>query len=522
MKNLKSYLSAAASLLLFCSSAVELKAVDYANPVMPGDFPDPSVIRVGDDYWATATCSEWAPFFPILHSKDLINWNLVGHVFQQKPSWSSRNYWAPEIAHHKGKFYVYYTGRKNETNGVLHVAVASAENPKGPWTDHGPLIGQPEGSIDGVPMTDEKGDLYMLWKNDGNSRKQPTMIWAQKLSDDGTRLVGQMKELFRNDAGWEGNLVEGPFPIKHGDYFYIFYAGNGCCGKGCTYATGVARSKSLLGPYEKCPRNPILPESEKWRCPGHGSIVTTADGRDFFLYHAYDRKDTVYVGRQGVLDEIKWEADGWPTINNGKGPSLTAVSPHGKAQQVELGFADDFVAPKLGPLWQWPHSFEPITKLENGQLILTSPSTNGTDLFGSVVAVQTKTGHYAATTLLTKSMQDNAKAGLFAFGDRNNAIGILVGGKKAEIIRVKQSKNESLAAIDFSAPDKTYLRTEVKEGHKFSFFVWDGKEWKRVGDADLEGDYLPPWDRGVRIALTVGGQENAAARFEWLRVVPTQ
>jgi xylan 1,4-beta-xylosidase len=163
---------------------------------------------------------------------------------------------------------------------------------------------------------------------------------------------------------------------------------------------------------------------------------------------------------------------------------------------------------------------EPVAKTEDGQLVLSSPAERGTDLFGSVVAVQTTTGNYAATTLLAQTMQAGSKAGLFAFGDRANAIGVVVGGGKAELIRLKQGKNEGLAAIDFPAVAKTYLRTEVKEGHRFSFFVWDGKDWKRVGDADLEGDYLPPWDRGVRIALTIGGQENATARFEWLRVVP--
>jgi hypothetical protein len=80
----------------------------YTNPVMPGDFPDPSVIRVGRDYWATATTSQWAPIFPLLHSTDLMNWELKGAVFQAAPSWSAGSYWAPEISTHGGRFFVYY------------------------------------------------------------------------------------------------------------------------------------------------------------------------------------------------------------------------------------------------------------------------------------------------------------------------------------------------------------------------------------------------------------------------------
>src|SRR4051812_8148554 len=102
MKNVKLSLSAlGTALFIFAHSS--FGAASYSNPVLPGDFPDPSVIRVGTNYWATATCSEWAPFFPILHSIDLVNWELVGHVFQKKPDWSSKNYWAPEISFYKDK-----------------------------------------------------------------------------------------------------------------------------------------------------------------------------------------------------------------------------------------------------------------------------------------------------------------------------------------------------------------------------------------------------------------------------------
>ncbi len=346
MKTFRLCLAVAGAVLL--GAEAHSANIQFANPVLPGDFPDPSIVRVGEDYWATATSSEWAPLYPILHSRDLVNWELKGHVFDTKPAWSSANYWAPEIHHFNNRFYVYYTARENKFGGRLHLAVATAENPLGPWTDHGPLIGQEDGSIDAYAVQDENNEMYLLWKNDGNSRNEPTFIWAQKLSEDGTRLVGDMHKLIRNDSPWEGNLVEGPAVIRRNGYFYLFYAGNGCCGLHCTYAAGVARSKKLLGPYEKNPNNPILINNEQWRCPGHGSIVTTADGRDFFLYHAYHSKDTVYVGRQGILDEIKWGEDGWPVIGKNKTASVEAPSPHGKAQRLEPEFQDDFSADKLG------------------------------------------------------------------------------------------------------------------------------------------------------------------------------
>ncbi|MBA4148958.1 MAG: family 43 glycosylhydrolase [Verrucomicrobia bacterium] len=495
-------------------------AVDYQNPVLRGDFPDPSVIRVGEDYWATATASEWAPLFPILHSRDLINWELKGHVFSEKPTWSKQNYWAPELEYHKGTFFVYYTGR-NPKDNRLHIAVATAPDALGPWTDHGPMIGQEDGSIDGIIETDEKGDRYMLWKNDGNSRNEPTFIYAQKLSEDGLKLVGEMKQLIRNDQPWEGKLIEGPDVLKRGDYFYMFYAGAGCCGKQCSYGTGVARSKSLLGPYEKYAKNPIVTHNDEWRCPGHGTIVSTPDGRDFFLYHAYDAKDTVYVGRQGVLDEIKWGADGWPSINQGRGTSALAKSPFGKAQKPRTDFEDDFTNEKLGLHWQWPHIMEPSYKIEKGELILRTGEGRGDNLFGSAVAVQTSTGNYAATTLVhTIDLQNGSKAGLFAFGDWHNAIGIVLGGGKAELIKRHRNKDEALASIKIPESEKVYLRMTATDGHKLSFAVWADGKWLEIGaDLNVSGDFLPPWDRGVRVALTAGGSESATARFDWLRVI---
>ena len=170
----------------------------YENPVLSGDYPDPSVIRVGKDYWATATSSEWGPQFPILHSTDLVNWEITGSVFAHRPGWSSANFWAPEIAVYKGRYYVYYVARKK--GAALAVAVATADNPSGPYTDHGPLVSQPAGSIDPVPFNDENGRRYLIWKEDGNSRKIPTILWAQELDENGTKLIGQPREILRNDV----------------------------------------------------------------------------------------------------------------------------------------------------------------------------------------------------------------------------------------------------------------------------------------------------------------------------------
>src|SRR2546429_9849150 len=197
-------------------------AAVYTNPVLAGDYPDPSIIRVGKDYWATATSPEWGPQFPILRSRDLVNWKIVGAVFPKRPAWAIANFWAPEISEYHGRYFIYYVGRKKD--GPLSVAVATADVPEGPYIDHGPLVSQQDGSIDPMTVTDEQGDRYLIWKEDGNSRKLPTILWAQQLSDDGTKLVGEMKELMRNDTPWEGAVVEGPIVLRRGvgGFFFFF------------------------------------------------------------------------------------------------------------------------------------------------------------------------------------------------------------------------------------------------------------------------------------------------------------
>jgi beta-xylosidase len=525
-------------LIVTASVVSAQRRATYTNPVEAGDFPDPSITRTGQDFWASATTSEWGPEFPILHSRDLVNWEIVGAVFQRRPEWAVGSFWAPEMSQDRGRFFVYYVGRKK--GGPLCVAVATAARPQGTYTDHGPLVCQEVGSIDPFPVTDENGQRYLLWKEDGNSVSKPTPIWAQRLSPDGTRLVGERRELIHNDQSWEkhptlpyGNLVEGPSVVRRNGWFYLFYSGNFCCGRECDYALGVARSRKLLGPWEKNPNNPILAGNDTWKCPGHGTVIADARGRYFLLYHAYQPQDFVYVGRQSLLDEVVFGADGWPTINNGHGPSAQGPSPFAARQtRAEYNFFDDFRLPTLRPGWQWPQSNVPDFRIERGGLLLSSVVVGSTAPVqhtpsAAVLAHTTTTGDYVATTVVNmRGVREEEFAGLSAYGDAENCLGVSVDNKGVIILwrREKNVLKENILT-DFVGTMQTWsvhLRMTALDGHLYRFAVSDdGRTWHDVGE-EMDGSFLPPWDRGVRVALVAGGGLKRFLRFESLRIEPSR
>jgi beta-xylosidase len=513
-------------------------ALAYANPVLPGDYPDPSVIRVGNEYWATATTSQWAPIFPLLHSADLVNWRLVASVFQTPPAWSAGSYWAPEISEDRGRFFVYYTARRR--NGPLCVAVAVAARPQGPYTDRGPLVCQEVGSIDAAAVRDENGRRYLVWKEDGNSRKRPTPLWAQRLSEDGTRLTGGKQEILRNQAPWEAHLVEGPFILRRGGSFYMFYSAGACCGRRCDYKLGVARARKLLGPWERYPGNPILAGNEDWKCPGHGTVVTDPTGKTFLLYHAYDPTEFEYVGRQGLLDEVTWDSQGWPAINGGHGPSRSVSVPGGARTPSRVRPApieDDFSRQPIDPAWQWPwDQADPpaVDPAQGGWLRLRlrlEPAATPERAPVAIAARPTAAGAYTATTVVdTSSIAPGARAGLAAFGNRDNMLGVTVGrplpsgGTPAadlltiSVWQVQKGAATTLASETMEARDAVHLQLTASDRTRFGFAISpDGQRWKTV-PAQAEGGYLPPWDLSVRVALVLAGPPNASARFGAFRL----
>jgi len=480
------------------------------NPILPGDHPDPTIIRVGKTYWTTSTSGDWAPEFTLYRSTDLLHWNAYGSIFPHPPAWAQSSFWAPELVADGGRVLVYYVAR--ERDGPLCVAVATAATPVGPYEDHGPIVCQQDGSIDPAFVRDESGKPFLIWKEDGNSQNKPTRIWAQPLTPDLVHLTGDSAELLVNDPkSWEGGVIEAPYILRHDGSFYMFYAGNACCGTECHYAEGVARADHLLGPWTRDPANPIIAANGSWRCPGHGTAVQTPAGKDLFLYHAYPTSGTVYLGRESVLDSITWTRDGWPVVNEGKGP--------GEHQQPEtsgLHFEDEFRGAVLSAEWKWPVGHEPRLKVGEGRLTLFAPQVAAQ----SFVARSLLTPTYAASVGVLPS--GRASGGLGLIGDAMDDVVLSRSGDALELWQTDRSGRHTLWKLDLASVETVWLRVQsTRSGEaEFSYRVGRG-EWINAGGS-ISLKQLLPWDSGLRVGLVVAGSHDGDASFVAFRVSAQQ
>jgi xylan 1,4-beta-xylosidase len=304
-------------LFLFAPCGLSGQPATWTNPVIAGDHPDPSVVRLHGEYLAATTSGNRTPGFPLFRSHDLVHWQPAGSIFPVRPSWIEGDLWAPELVADRGSLRVYYAAR--EKQGPLCVGAATASNANADsWTDHGPIVCQPDGSIDPSFIRDEHGSPYLIWKEDGNSVGQPTYIWAQRLDESGLHVQDQPHKLIRNDEPWEGLVVEGPYIFRHRGRFYMLYAGGFCCGNKCTYAEGEARATRLLGPWEKDPQNPIIAGNARWLCPGHGTAVVKGHlvHRIYLLLHAYPGAQKSFASRETILTRLVWR-NGWLALGPG-------------------------------------------------------------------------------------------------------------------------------------------------------------------------------------------------------------
>ncbi|GAB3899061.1 family 43 glycosylhydrolase [Larkinella knui] len=481
------------------------KTATYRNPVIAGDFADPSVIRVGDTYYAVGTSSEWAPAYPIYTSRDLVNWTYVGPVFTSLPEWTMGSYWAPELFHRNGIFYVYYTARR-KSDKHSYIGVASTHDLRKGFTDHGVLLEWTSEAIDAFVLEDQ-GKLYITWKAYGLDKGKAIEILGAELASDGLKVTGKEFTLVTAERNtWEAGGAEGQALFKHGRYFYMTYSGNTCCGANCNYQVGLARAEKLRGPWEKYAGNPVLVGDDAWKCPGHGTVVTTPDNRYFYLHHAYNGTDFIFTGRQGVLSELVWdEKTQWPVFRNGTSTPVQAESPTQRLQQHEPNIAIDFKKPVSNARWVWDVSLpKPEFSVAGGTLQLQS---TGSGTSGNFLGLVLEKGSYTFSAVVTP--QSDVLQSISLYGDAGNALGLGVRKGTLELWQVKEGVRQVVKSLPLPATTAA-VRLQVKSRvGRFYDFSWstEGGKPEPLTPNPVDGAYLPRWDRAPRIGLSVSGEK---------------
>jgi xylan 1,4-beta-xylosidase len=463
-----------------------------AGPAIPGDHPDPSLLRTAGGWYATATSGDWLPAFPLLRSADLVHWRQVGSVLPRRPAWADGDFWAPELVSRDGRVVAYYAAKAR--SGQRCLAVATATRVRGPYRDHGPMLCSPIGEIDPLPVTDEHGADWLVWKHDGNSRGQPTPIVAAPLAPGGLTLAAPPHELFQADEAWENGIVEAPALLRSGGAFYLLYSAGRCCGRNCNYATGVARSPSLLGPWEKR-TTPILTGAGALRCPGHVGITRGPDGRLVLAYHAYVRGDP--SNRRLLMAPLGFDMAGWPVVEGVDAPATDAEPAH-----------FDFAGP-LGNGWEWPAGPPPRARVTAGRLVLGP----------GAITRQTGTTRFRATAVVA-ARDGSARPGLAVMAQHGNAVGVELRGGRAATWRSVEGRRSEAGSVRLPsggpvvAAGPPELRVSV--GRHVRLAVKVRGRWMAVG----EPQPLPRWAGGAHAGLSVRGPAGARAQFDSLAIEP--
>lgn len=347
-------------LLVTVAAAQNIHKPVVENPILKGFYPDPSICRVGEDYYLVTSSFEYYPGIPIFHSKDLVHWEQIGHVLDRPSQLNldsirvSGGVYAPTIRYHKGVYYVINTliGK----GGNFYV---TATNPAGPWSD--PIFIKDAPGIDPSLFFDTDDRVYYTGngrpvENTPDSKKRH--IWLQEFDLNQQKLVGEKSIILVEGALHEAQSAEAPHIYKRDGYYYLIIAEGGT---GENHAVTVFRSKNIRGPYESNKKNPILTHRNLGKnypiaCTGHADIVDTQNGEWWMVLLSVRPYGGFHynLGRETFLTPVGWE-ENWPVVNPGIGKVLfSQAGPNLPIFNIKNQQAvDDFNADTLAFAWNF-------------------------------------------------------------------------------------------------------------------------------------------------------------------------
>ncbi len=341
-------------------------------------------------------------------------------------------------------------------------------------------------------------------------------ILSSELSPDGLSLVGEHWTLTDFTQGWTGAGDEGQSIVKRGDFYYMFYSIGGCCDNKCDYRVMVSRSKDLHEGWEQFPE-PILQGGEEWRCPGHGTLVQTADNRDFYMYHSYNATDFEFVGRQGMLDEIVWDEEtDWPHFKNGNTPSEEAILPFQNSQQAAItDWEDDFSTDKNLAFWEWDVKVpKPNKKIENEELMV-STTHEGVNFLG----LRPKMGDYS---MIAEVRLSESQGGLGVYSNQENVLAITASISELQVFKIQAGEKVVLFQESITGNDSIFLKYEARDGRYYKFY-WsanetDWKEMKIENTPEFDASFIAQWGFSPRAGFIVDGKSTSTVAYSFLKV----
>ncbi|MDF2937098.1 MAG: xynB1 [Paenibacillaceae bacterium] len=499
----------------------------YSNPILPGFHPDPSIVRVGEDYYLANSTFQFFPGIVLSHSRDLVHWRYIGHGLTRSGDLpltglpDSFGIWAPDISYVDGMFYLMATLRLAGA-GRANIVVRS-ERPEGPYS--APAVLNHEG-IDPSHFVDEDGRRYMVYGRGG--------AWLLPLSADSMAPAGEAVKL------WDGTgraSPEGPHLLRKDGWYYLILAEGGTEYGHCIT---VARSRELLGPYEACPANPVHTQTDPAAViqrAGHGKLVETQHG-EWWMVHLGGRPlpgGFCTLGRETFLEPVQWTENGWFTVNGGQGPSLVQRAPALPETVWDAPpVRDEFEAAVL-PL-HWSFAWNPVE--ENWSLtehpgflrIYTGDADLDSTGAGNVV-VRRETAHrYTAGLKLEFTPgEPGEQAGLTCYYDSRCFIKLALAatdtGLQVILTENRARSLRELARHPVPAGTGTvYLQVRVDGQERTFFYSLDGMDWLEAGaveDARFlsdEGTQEKKAFTGAMVglfAVNAGSGRRIPADFDW-------
>ncbi|WP_051250445.1 family 43 glycosylhydrolase [Paenibacillus harenae] len=459
----------------------------YPVPVLRGDYPDPSIVRVGQDYYMTHSSFMYAPGLLVWHSRNLTDWVPLCHAIQTYMG----DIWAPDLVYADGRFYIYFPA--NDTNYVVY-----ADKAEGPWSEP---IDLHVGGIDPGHLLGADGQRY-LFLNFGR---------VVLLAPDGLSVTNDISEIYE---GWpipeewatEGHALESPKLLARGGFYYMVSAQGGTAGPATSHMAVVARSENPLGPWENSPYNPLVhtwSKDERWWSKGHGTLVDTPNGKWYIVYHAYE-KDFCTLGRQTLLEPIVWTEDGWPSLAMNADGQLKTTG------DTSLDLSDDFRGATLGWQWRFYKELDPERYYVGGGVLKLRAKGESPSDSAPLLCIPLDHAYESEVQI---KVGPEVEAGLLLFYNERCYAGI--GFTEHGIFRLRRG---SKSAPGRGQGSRLYLKIRNECNTVIMFYSTDGVEWTRFPAAlEVSGYHHNNFGDFISLRLGIYAAGNGEAEISGFR-----